>query len=269
MGPGAVGSDGGVLVADSTAQGGARIAGLAPSFLSATVISSLGQNAVNNLFANSVIAILLDQASTTFTLPANVFRGQCTLLVKQDATGGRTLTLNAPTGGTLTWLSQWQNPIGCNTASTVEGVQLTCLDGVTWYASYVPAVVEAVAYIATAETATTSTFVDLTTVGPSITMIHGTKVAVELSYYITASVNNPDRYSWTAVNISGTNSIAASPDTGPGKQNSYDWPHHIGATILFTTLTAGSDTFKMMYSTLTTAGTITWADRALTVRRIN
>lgn len=116
--------------------------------------------------------------------------------------------------------------------------------------------------VATSQTTTSTSYVDLTTVGPTVTATTGT-IAVVI---FTAAVSNSGVNSATDVSVavSGATSIAASDawrtvldGVTAGNVN------RVAGFHTFTTLTAGSNTFTVKYKVGT--GTGTFSDRELLV----
>jgi hypothetical protein len=116
--------------------------------------------------------------------------------------------------------------------------------------------------IATGQTTTSSSFTDLATVGPSVTVTTGTKAFVWFGAQMSNTAANVVMQ--IAVNISGATTQA--PDTtadlyfdGLAAGNAF----RATTCHLFTNLTAGSNTFKLQYRV--GAGTGTFYDRSLGV----
>ena len=120
------------------------------------------------------------------------------------------------------------------------------------------------ATVAAVETTTSTSYTDLATVGPAVTVtISATgKALVILTADIGNSVSAAGTYMGTAV--SGATTLAASDTTSLSESIAVVGPAiHISATYLFTGLTAGSNTFTAKYRVST--GTGTWYDRNIIV----
>lgn len=116
--------------------------------------------------------------------------------------------------------------------------------------------------ITTSQTTTSSAFTDLATPGPTVTVTTGTKALVFASCQMSNSQSNS--VTQMSVAVSGSTTIAASQsddlyNDGLGAGNA----NRGTVAILFDTLNAGSNTFKMQYRV--NAGTGTFYDRTLIV----
>ena len=112
--------------------------------------------------------------------------------------------------------------------------------------------------IATAETTTSTSFADLATPGPSVTVTVGASGKVRLDV-ATRIKNTGANDGYVGVDISGASTVAASTilwHTGTVEGR-------YGAHTIVTGLTPGSTTFKMQYAV--SAGTGTFTVRELTV----
>lgn len=114
-------------------------------------------------------------------------------------------------------------------------------------------------YVATSEATATTTYVNLVTVGPTVTCTTGTQALVIL--YCTLSSSSATGRSWMAYGITGATTIAASTDRAIGLDGT--GLQTIGAMFLQTGLTAGSNTFQAKYTA--TSATSTFATRRLSV----
>ena len=118
------------------------------------------------------------------------------------------------------------------------------------------------ATLGTNQTTTSTSYTDLATVGPSVTLTTGTKALVIISTYIQNAVSNRDTYaSWE---VSGASTVAAADSWGM-----LVWANASGIQIsasrvhLITGLTPGSNTFTMKYRV--SAGTGAFSQRHITV----
>lgn len=118
------------------------------------------------------------------------------------------------------------------------------------------------AVIATSQTTTSTTYTDLTTVGPQVTVTTSTRALVIFATEIDNSSSTGA--SSASVAVSGASSVSASnawrmvrDGITAGNVNRWAMVH------LFTGLTPGSNTFTMKY--LVGSGTGTFANRELTV----
>jgi hypothetical protein len=116
--------------------------------------------------------------------------------------------------------------------------------------------------IATSQTTTATSFTDLATVGPAVTVTTSDRAMVMFASDIDNTATNGA--SSVSVAVSGASTIAASLAwrlVRDGATSTNVW--RIGASHLFTGLTAGSNTFTMKY--LVGSGTGTFGNRELIV----
>jgi hypothetical protein len=142
--------------------------------------------------------------------------------------------------------------------ATASG-QMFVSTGVNGIAARVPTP----AAVSTAETTASTTYTDLTTVGPSATVTTGTQAYV----IVTArqANNTATAECYTSFTISGATPTVAASDTFASffQAPSVNGANRASAAILVTGLTAGSNTFKMQYRV--SAGTGTFSARQLAV----
>lgn len=109
--------------------------------------------------------------------------------------------------------------------------------------------VPAQATVNTSETTTSTTFTDLATVGPTVTVTTGVQALIVVSAEI--SNNTASQAGRIAVDISGATTIA--PDNNKVlRQESSGTTEFQRCSLVYlqTALTPGSNTFKMMYTTV-------------------
>ena len=119
------------------------------------------------------------------------------------------------------------------------------------------------ATVATSQTTTSTSFTDLATAGPTVTVTTGTKVLVIVSVYVSAN-GTPAARSYMDFAISGATTRAASDTTAylaRTDTNGDIWGRASAANLL--TVTAGSNTFTAKYRV--SAGTGTFVDRSIIV----
>jgi hypothetical protein len=118
------------------------------------------------------------------------------------------------------------------------------------------------ATVATGQTTTSATYVDLATVGPSVTVTTGTKALVIL----TTQLGNDAALGWASMGfaVSGATTLAAAQATAVSGRANADFISQMSATYLVTGLTAGSNTFTAKYQRLS-LGTSTFTNRVITV----
>ncbi len=168
--------------------------------------------------------------------------------------GAGTTTLVADTGVTINGnkaLGQYQGGTLIRTASDVWLFVPT---------ASVPS--NSAATVATAQTTSSTSYADLATVGPSVTMTTGTKALVIVSAAI--DNNTIGGQAITSAAVSGATTLAAS-DTRAliNRTSTANYTMAASYSILLTGLTAGSNTFTMKYRVA--AGTGAFQDRTITV----
>jgi hypothetical protein len=151
--------------------------------------------------------------------------------------------------------------VGANdTVLTADSTEATGLKWATPSAS-VPA--NSSATIATSQATSSTTYTDLTTPGPAVTVTTGTKALVIVSAYITGGYDSQARMSFE---VSGATTTAVSDNWALGCFGTGAFSSGIqvrASRATSTTLTAGSNTFTAKYRTSTNAST--FADREIFV----
>ena len=118
----------------------------------------------------------------------------------------------------------------------------------------------ATGFVVTSQTTTSTTFTDLGTVGPSVTLTTGTAALVILGCSLGNTTTNISSYmSFEAPGYAATGNRAV----GKTSQTAANMRLHASNYIWLDALTPGSNTFTAKYSV--TGGTGTFANRALTV----
>ncbi len=112
-------------------------------------------------------------------------------------------------------------------------------------ASSAPA--SAVATVATDESTTSTSYTDLTTSGPAVTLTTGTKVLVIVTTRIINDTTNG--YSYMGYAVSGATTIAATNDTALWLQRGNTQANYRASAVSRITVTAGSNTFTAKYQT--------------------
>lgn len=120
-------------------------------------------------------------------------------------------------------------------------------------------------FITSAQATTSTSYTDLGTVGPSITVTTGPSALVIWAARVYN--NTADRWAMMSVQVSGATSISPNDDWIIGfmqnTSNNTQWIQG-GHTKLFTGLTPGSNTFTAKYRTVT-SGTATFDNRHMMV----
>jgi hypothetical protein len=167
-----------------------------------------------------------------------------------DAKGDLVVGTGADTFSKLT--------VGANgTTLVADSAEAT---GLKWATPASASPTSATAYIGTSQTTTSTTFTDLATAGPAVTITTGTKAIALITGRFTSPAGANARM---GVTVSGSSSIAASDDKATSQTVSNDdrW----SLAIPYTTLTAGSNTFTCKYRTGGGTGTSTFEQREITV----
>ena len=122
------------------------------------------------------------------------------------------------------------------------------------------------ASVATSQSTNSTTYVDLTTVGPAVTIDTGTRALVTISCELKATAA-PGSYpydEYATFAVSGATTIAATDDYAieywPAANN---YTTQMSRHTYLTTLTAGTNTFTMKYRT--GGNTVAYQNRVITV----
>lgn len=119
------------------------------------------------------------------------------------------------------------------------------------------------ASIATLQTTASTTYTDLATTGPAVTLTTGTSALVTITAYM--STNTAGDGAAAATAVSGATTSAAADVTSMTVGNfSAGQAYQYSATNLITGLTAGSNTFTMKYKAIT-GGTASFQNRQIVV----
>jgi hypothetical protein len=117
--------------------------------------------------------------------------------------------------------------------------------------------------VATSETTGSTSYANLATNGPAVTVTTGALALVFMTAF--QSNNTQNAISWFSCAVSGATTIAASDAWGAALQlYGTNAQFRYTSTHLFETLTPGSNTFTMQYKVVT-ASTGQWKDRELAV----
>jgi hypothetical protein len=117
------------------------------------------------------------------------------------------------------------------------------------------------ANVASLESTTSTSYTDLTTAGPAVTVTTGTKALVIITAIMRNNVNGA-RTSMTFA-VSGATTIAAADENAYIVEQSPDSIWHRASAATALTLTAGSNTFTAKYKT--SSGTSNFQDRQIFV----
>lgn len=118
--------------------------------------------------------------------------------------------------------------------------------------------------VATSELTNSATYVDLATVGPSVTMTTGTTAIVRWTAVLTET-GASNVTGFVSCAVSGATTVAAS-DNNSGQGSSPASSNRVTAAHLmqFTGLTPGSNTFTLKYRA--TGGSMSFLNRAIAVQ---
>jgi len=240
------------------------------AFVASTVLtaanlnSAFNQKTINTQTGTTYTLVLTDQggvittsnaSAVTVTIPpfASVAFATGTIIDFVNL-GAGTLTIAAGAGvtvnGTITALAQYGFTSIIKTATN------------TW--SYMPPggfPASATATVATSQTTTSTSYTDLATAGPAVTVTTGTKALVIFS---AQSDNSSTSANSTSFAVSGATTIAASDSYRTRFDSTLaTYAQQQTQGILLTGLTAGSNTFTVKYKVSSSTGT--WATRIINV----
>jgi hypothetical protein len=199
-----------------------------------------------------------------------------TALVKDGAAAIRTLGSSADTTVKALNPGTTAGDVDYYTAATTKariaigtaGQVLTVNSGATapqWATLPASAPASATASVVTQQNTTSTSFTDLTTAGPAVTLTTGTKVLVIVTCWLTNGTSQGDAESDFAV--SGATTRAANEETSlyfkGDAANTSCGLRASSATYL--TVTAGSNTFTVKYRRQAGVGTATFKNRQITV----
>lgn len=119
------------------------------------------------------------------------------------------------------------------------------------------------ATVAASETTGSTSFTDLATAGPAVTIETGT--AAEVTLYTQCSVNTATQFVVMGFAVSGASTIAAADNRAIGKSDTGN-VYKGGATFLVEGLTPGANVFTCKYRV--TGGTGSWNDRRITAKAV-
>jgi hypothetical protein len=205
---------------------------------------------------------------------SGVFGGSSGLTFNKITNTLTSTTVNATAlSGSLTKLTNGSNYLLAGTDITLA----TGSNGAVTITSTAPAVVSSVisaSYIVTSQATTSTSFTDLATVGPTVTLTTGTSVVCHA--YARVVPSSAAGSPVISVAVSGATTIAASDSIGANgggaasvSTPSAGYSYNMGASFIFTGLTPGSNTFTLKYRTDNASWAQTFADRALVVQRLN
>lgn len=118
------------------------------------------------------------------------------------------------------------------------------------------------AYVQASQTTSSTSYTNLSTVGPTVTATTGTRALVLITCDIS---NTDDAYSVASFEVTGATTVAANDDNAIHYRDSASAAHSVRSTshTLLTSLNPGSHTFTMKYKVL--SGTGHFGRRRITV----
>ncbi len=187
------------------------------------------------------------------------------LLYSKDDAGAETVVSGSGAGGSVATDAIWDaagdlvQGTGANTAARLAiGAAGTVLKGGTsasWSTAGEFATQTAV--VATGETTTSTTYADLATSGPSVTVTIGASFKVKVSIRCRVANNTAPKYSAVGVVISGANTVAATTILLVPQYVVSTVGAEVGASKIFTLSATGATTFNVQYLVESNTGTFT------------
>jgi hypothetical protein len=133
--------------------------------------------------------------------------------------------------------------------------------GLKWATPTSASPVSATATVDTSQTTSSTSYTDLSTSGPAVTLTTGTKVLVIISTFATQDALDTGRYPRMSFAVSGATTTAASDVYAKRGGSTYPTQNSFVGLL---TVTAGSNTFTAKYAT-TAGGNSTFSNRQITV----
>ena len=116
--------------------------------------------------------------------------------------------------------------------------------------------------VATGQTTSSSSFTDLATVGPTVTLTTGTKALIMLSVQLDNQANS--RQGTASIEVTGASSVSPSDAPAFHLYSSSNTALQATTTYILSGLTAGSNTFKVKYKAAGST-TVNFGERRLSV----
>ena len=178
--------------------------------------------------------------------------------------GGIQPTLLTTTGDIM-YASSASNPARLGIGSSAQ--VLTVASGVpSWATPTAASITNDTATVATSQSTTSTSFTDLTTAGPAVTVTTGTKVLVIVTAQVTNAAATPNTLARMDFGITGATTRAATNATAYlVKADTNGDVTGRASTANIVTVTAGSNTFTAKYSTSSAGAACTFADRSILV----
>ena len=235
-------------------------------FVSGTVLTAQKLNDITNLPLNdqtaSYVALVGDAgkrivmnvaSANTVTVNNSIFTVGDTLQVVNKGAGATTITAGAGvTINSASGLELAQYQSGTLVALSASSFLFFESDG--------GSITTATATVATSQSTSSTTYTDLATAGPAVTLTTGTKVLVFTNTEVSTAAG---RYVFADFAISGATTRAASDDTCIKMGTDADSMQSRNGVANLMTVTAGSNTFTMKYRV--NAGTNSFINRTIVV----
>jgi hypothetical protein len=170
----------------------------------------------------------------------------------------RDAAITSPTEGMHVYLTAPTIPAATTTALLPTGIT-TIYNGSVWVCT-TPIGSE----VLTTQSTTSTSYVDLATAGPSVTLVTGTTALVSFNSYIGLGAGEAG---YISLAVSGATTLAASNNyQAEAFTASTAAEITVGKTFIFSGLTAGTNTFKLQYRV--GSGTVEFIRRELVVQGI-
>ena len=235
-------------------------------FTQGQVLTAAQMNAITSLPINDQTAsyvllvgdvgkrVVMNVASAnTVTVNNSIFAASDTVEVLNKGAGATTITAGAGvTINSASGLELAQYQSGTLVALSASSFLFFESDG--------GSITTATATVATAQSTSSTSYVDLATAGPAVTLTTGTKVLVFTNTEVSTASG---RYVFADFAISGATTRAASDDTCIKMGTDADAMQSRNGVANLMTVTAGSNTFTMKYRT--NAGSSQFSNRSIVV----
>ncbi len=235
-------------------------------FVSGAVLTAAQLNAITTLPINDQTAsytavvgdvgkrIVMNVASAnTVTVNNSIFATGDTIFIANKGAGASTVTAGAGvTINSTSGLELAQYQSGTLVALSASSFLFFESDG--------GSITTATATVATSQSTASTSYTDLATAGPAVTLTTGTKVLVFTNTEVSTA---PGRYVFADFAISGATTRSASDDTCIKMGTDVDSMQSRNGVANLITVTAGSNTFTMKYRV--NAGTNSFINRSIVV----